>query len=106
MRVLLLSAAIVVADQVSKMLVRGISLPSLGIRWAGLPRGGSFPVLGEFFRLTYVENPVGIAVITLQTEALDLPAGSGHIALVRRRHVALPVVVPPPRYDLAPFPHG
>ncbi len=57
MRVLLLSAAIVIADQVSKMLARGIHVPSLGIQWAGLPRGGSFPVLGEFFRLTYVENP-------------------------------------------------
>lgn len=57
MRVLLLSAAIVVADQVSKMLVRGLSLPFFGIRWEGLPRGASSPVLGDFFRLTYVENP-------------------------------------------------
>ena len=56
-RVLLLSAAIVVADQVSKMLVRGLSLPFFGIRWEGLPRGASSPVLGDFFRLTYVENP-------------------------------------------------
>lgn len=57
MRVLFLSAAIVVADQVSKMLVRGISLPALGIHWEGIPLGASRPVLGDFLRLTYIENP-------------------------------------------------
>jgi len=56
-RVLLLSAAIVVADQISKMLVRGLSLPALGIRWEGIPLGASRPILGEFLRLTYIENP-------------------------------------------------
>lgn len=57
MRVLLLSAAIVVADQISKMLVRGLSLPALGIRSEGIPLGASRPILGEFLRLTYIENP-------------------------------------------------
>jgi len=56
-RVLFLSAAIVVADQVSKMLVRGLSLPALGIRWEGIPLGASRPILGNFLRLTYIENP-------------------------------------------------
>ncbi len=57
MRVLLLSAAIVIADQVSKAFIRGIDLPALGIRWAGMPLGASRPVLGDFLRLTYIENP-------------------------------------------------
>ena len=57
MRVLLLSAAIVVADQVTKLLVRGGELPWLGLRWEGLPLGGSRSVLGDLVRLTYVENP-------------------------------------------------
>jgi signal peptidase II len=56
-RALLVSAAIVIADQITKMLVRGIHLPALGIHWEGMPLGTSRPVLGEFLRLTYVENP-------------------------------------------------
>ncbi len=39
------------------MLVRGLSLPLLGIRWEGIPLGASRPVLGDFLRLTYIENP-------------------------------------------------
>lgn len=57
MRALFLSAAIVVADQVTKMLVRGGEIPWLGLRWEGLPFSGSRPVLGDLVRLTYVENP-------------------------------------------------
>jgi signal peptidase II len=56
-RVLLVSLGIVVVDQCSKLLVRGISLPFLGIAWPGLPYGVSHRVLGDFLRLTYVENP-------------------------------------------------
>jgi len=56
-RVLLVSAAILVADQITKMLVRGFHIPGLGIRWEGMPLGTSHPILGEFLRLTYVENP-------------------------------------------------
>ncbi len=57
MRVLIVSALIVVCDQVTKMLVRGVDIPFLGITWTGLPYGVSRPVLGEFFQLTYIENP-------------------------------------------------
>jgi signal peptidase II len=56
-RVLLLSVGIVLADQVTKWLVKGISMPWLGIQWSGIPLGGSRPLLGDFLRLTYVENP-------------------------------------------------
>ena len=57
MRVLIVSALIVLADQASKLAVKGFSLPGLGIEWKGMTYGQSIPVLGEFFRLTYIENP-------------------------------------------------
>jgi len=56
-RVLILSVGIVVVDQLTKMLVKGLHIPALGIAWEGLPYGISRPVLGDFFRLTYIENP-------------------------------------------------
>lgn len=57
MRVLLLSLCIIICDQVTKLLVKGISLPALGISVEGMRYGASRPVLGDFFRLTYIENP-------------------------------------------------
>ncbi len=57
MRVLWLTFAIVIVDQVSKLLVKGISIPWLGINIQGMRYGYSTPVLGDFFRLTYIENP-------------------------------------------------
>jgi signal peptidase II len=56
MWVLIISALIVVADQVTKLLVRGVDVPALGIAWTGMPYGTSVPVLGDFLRLTYIEN--------------------------------------------------
>lgn len=57
MRVLLLSIVIVLCDQITKLLVKGVEIPSLGITWQGMPYGASRQILGDFFRLTYVENP-------------------------------------------------
>ncbi|MFN0156562.1 MAG: signal peptidase II [Bacteroidota bacterium] len=57
MRVLFLTGFIVVADQITKLMVKGISIPSLGIHFDGMRYGSSIPVWGEFFRLTYIENP-------------------------------------------------
>jgi signal peptidase II len=56
MAVLLLSFLIVLCDQASKLLIRGIHIPALGIAWDGIPYGTSVPVLGDFLRLTYIEN--------------------------------------------------
>jgi len=56
-RVLLVSTVIVLCDQVTKLLVKGLSVPWLGIAWKGMPYGASKPVLGNFLRLTYIENP-------------------------------------------------
>ncbi len=57
MRALWITFAIVVVDQISKMLVKGISIPFLGLEIQGMRYGSSIPVLGDFFRLTYIENP-------------------------------------------------
>jgi signal peptidase II len=56
-RVLYLSLVIILGDQISKLLVKGLNLPALGISWQGMPYGTSKEVLGSFFRLTYIENP-------------------------------------------------
>jgi len=57
MRVLVISGLIVLADQISKLAVKGVRVPWLGIEWDGMTYGQSIPVLGDFFRLTYIENP-------------------------------------------------
>jgi len=56
-QVLWITALIVLLDQVTKILVKGISLPFLGIDHLGMPYGNSIPVLGDFFRITFIENP-------------------------------------------------
>jgi signal peptidase II len=41
----------------TKLLVKGIVIPWLGIAWEGMAPGSSRALLGEFLRLTFVENP-------------------------------------------------
>jgi signal peptidase II len=55
-RVLFVTLSIVVADQVTKLFVKGLTIPSLGIHWEGMRYGSSIPVLGDFLRWTYIEN--------------------------------------------------
>jgi signal peptidase II len=55
--VLILSFMIVFSDQVAKLIVKGASFPALGISLSGVPYGSSRPLLGNFLRLTYIENP-------------------------------------------------
>lgn len=56
-RIMMVSIVIVLIDQITKLMVKGISLPLLGISHEGMRYGASQPVLGDFFRLTYIENP-------------------------------------------------
>lgn len=60
MRILYVSAIIVVIDQISKLLVKGFSIPALDFHHAGYAIGTSFPIIGDLVRFTYIENP-GIA---------------------------------------------
>ncbi|MCB9217950.1 MAG: signal peptidase II [Ignavibacteriales bacterium] len=57
MKVLNLSLLIVIIDQISKILVKGISIPFLNINITGMEYGQSIPVIGEIFKFTFVENP-------------------------------------------------
>lgn len=57
MRVLYLSASIVLLDQFTKLLVKGVSVPWLNLHVEGFPLGSSRPLIGDIIRLTYIENP-------------------------------------------------
>jgi signal peptidase II len=65
-RVLFLTAFIVIADQISKFMIKGLEVPSLGISLKGMQLGTSIPVFGDFLRITFIENPgmaFGIEVV-------------------------------------------
>jgi signal peptidase II len=57
MRVLVVSFFVIVFDQLSKLAVKGISIPFLGIDHPGMDYGQSIHVLGEWFNITFIENP-------------------------------------------------
>lgn len=57
MKVLFLSLFVVIVDQVSKFLVKGLSIPALGISIEGMHYQQSINVIGNFFKITYIENP-------------------------------------------------
>jgi signal peptidase II len=48
---------LVIADQVTKLSVKGFNIPFLKVHYDGMAMGSSIDVLGSFLRLTYVENP-------------------------------------------------
>lgn len=57
MKVLVVTLFIVIIDQVTKLYVKGISIPMLGIDFKGMPYQSSINVIGDFFKITYIENP-------------------------------------------------
>ena len=57
MRILFVSLSIIIADQVTKLLVKGVNIPFLGLEIKGLHLGTSIPIFGDALRLTYIENP-------------------------------------------------
>ena len=57
MRVLLFTFIIVIIDQVSKFLIKGINIPFLGISVQGMRPGSSVNLIDNFFRFTFIENP-------------------------------------------------
>jgi signal peptidase II len=57
LRVLYLTLAIVVSDQITKLLVKGFSLPFIDFYHQGMQLGQSIPVIGDFLRITFIENP-------------------------------------------------
>jgi signal peptidase II len=57
LRVLSITAIVVFFDQVTKILVKGISIPFLNINIQGMHYAESLDVIGSFFKITFVENP-------------------------------------------------
>jgi len=47
----------VLVDQISKLWVKGFSIPFLNFRHEGMYYGQSVNVIGDFFQFTFVENP-------------------------------------------------
>ena len=57
MKVLYLTFVVFVADQLSKIFVKGFSIPLFKFNWEGIDYGQSINVIGDFLRITFVENP-------------------------------------------------
>jgi signal peptidase II len=47
----------VVADQISKFVVKGFSIPFLHVHYEGMYHGQRISVIGAFFQFTFIENP-------------------------------------------------
>jgi len=57
LKVIYFTLGIVFFDQITKVLVKGFSIPFLGIFWEGMDYGQTIPLIGDILRLTYIENP-------------------------------------------------
>ncbi len=57
MRVFYLSLAVILLDQITKLKVKGIKIPFLNINIEGMTLGSSLEVFGNFFKITFIENP-------------------------------------------------
>ena len=60
MKVLFVSLFVVIIDQVSKLMVKGISIPFIKLNIQGLERWQKIPIFGGILNITLAENP-GIA---------------------------------------------
>ncbi len=60
MKVLFISLFVVIIDQVSKLFIKGFSIPFLNLHFSGLNIGERIKIFDSFFNITFVENP-GIA---------------------------------------------
>jgi len=56
LKVLYVTLIVFLTDQMSKLAVKGFAIPSLNINWEGMDYGQSISVIGDFLRITFVEN--------------------------------------------------
>jgi signal peptidase II len=57
LRVLYFTFGVIFVDQLSKFYVKGINIPFLNISFDGMYYGESISVIGNFFKITFIENP-------------------------------------------------
>ena len=57
MRVLYVTGFIVLLDQAAKLFIKGFDIPFLHLYHLGIPLGASYPIFGDFLRITFIENP-------------------------------------------------
>jgi len=57
LKVLFFTLAILITDQLSKFYIKGITIPSLNLNLEGMYLGESISILGDFFKITFIENP-------------------------------------------------
>jgi signal peptidase II len=56
-KILFVSFFVVLIDQVSKLAVKGFSIPFINFYHTGMYEGERIRILGDFFRFTFIENP-------------------------------------------------
>lgn len=57
MRILFVSLFVIIIDQVTKFLIKGISIPSIGLFIDGIPFRTSINIISDVIQITYIENP-------------------------------------------------
>jgi len=57
LRVIYLTLSVIFIDQLSKFYIKGIEIPFLNISFNGMYIGESISVTGNFFKITFIENP-------------------------------------------------
>ncbi len=57
MRVIYFTFGVIFIDQISKFYIKGIEIPFLHFSYFGMYPGESIPVIGNLFKITFIENP-------------------------------------------------
>jgi signal peptidase II len=57
LKIFLVTLTVILVDQISKMIIKGFTIPFLKIFHGGMYQGESITVIGNFFRITFIENP-------------------------------------------------
>ena len=102
MRILIVSVVVVLLDQVSKVLVKGFTIPVINFHYEGMYHGQKIPIIGDFFRLTFIENP-GMAfgfdpgsAAKLWISVFSLFASAGlliYLYLIRNQNLSLRLAI-------------
>jgi signal peptidase II len=97
-----LTLGVICIDQFTKLYIKGIEIPFLNISFEGMYLGESISVMGNFFKITFIENP-GMAFgfdpgsdFKLWISVFSLIASFGllvYLFLVRKKSLSLRVAL-------------